>query len=423
MSASSGTLDQARSGSPAAAGAPRPTFAAARPKPAVPRHLRRFLALHDFEDAARRHLPRMLHGFVSGGVETDWTLRENRAAFGDWAFVPRVLVDTSGRSTAATLFGRAYAAPFGIAPMGASALIAYRGDLVLAQAAAAANIPMIMSASSLIPLEEVRRNGPNTWYQAYLPGEAARIEPLVDRVAAAGFDTFVLTVDVPVAANRENNIRNGYAIPLKPNLRLAWEGITHPRWLLGTLLRTIARHGMPHFENMDAGRGPPIVSRTLMRAFGERDRLNWQHLELIRRRWKGRLVVKGVLAAADARIARESGCDGVIVSNHGGRQLDGAIPSLRALPEVAAEAGGMTVMLDSGVRRGTDVLKALALGAQFVFVGRPFLCAAALGGEEGVAHAIRLLAEEVNRDMALLGINRLSELGPALIRRVRGGGG
>ncbi|GGG34133.1 alpha-hydroxy-acid oxidizing enzyme [Caldovatus sediminis] len=416
-------MDQARSGSPAAAGAPRPTFAAARPKPAVPRHLRRFLALHDFEDAARRHLPRMLHGFVAGGVETDWTLRENRAAFGDWAFVPRVLVDTSGRSTAATLFGRAYAAPFGIAPMGASALIAYRGDLVLAQAAAAANIPMIMSASSLIPLEEVRRNGPNTWYQAYLPGEAARIEPLVDRVAAAGFDTFVLTVDVPVAANRENNIRNGYAIPLKPNLRLAWEGITHPRWLLGTLLRTIARHGMPHFENMDAGRGPPIVSRTLMRAFGERDRLNWQHLELIRRRWKGRLVVKGVLAAADARIARESGCDGVIVSNHGGRQLDGAIPSLRALPEVAAEAGGMTVMLDSGVRRGTDVLKALALGAQFVFVGRPFLCAAALGGEEGVVHAIRLLAEEVNRDMALLGINRLSELGPALIRRVRGGGG
>jgi L-lactate dehydrogenase (cytochrome) len=416
-------MDQARSGSPAAAGAPRPTFATARPKPAAPRHLRRFLALHDFEATARRHLPRMLYGFVSGGVETDWTLRENRAAFGDWAFVPRVLVDTSGRSTATTLFGREYAAPFGIAPMGASALIAYRGDLVLAQAAAAANIPMIMSASSLIPLEEVRRNGPNTWYQAYLPGERARIEPLVDRVAAAGFDTFVLTVDVPVSANRENNIRNGYAIPLKPNLRLAWEGITHPRWLLGTLLRTIARHGMPHFENMDAGRGPPIVSRTLMRAFGERDRLNWQHLELIRRRWKGRLVVKGVLAAADARIARESGCDGVIVSNHGGRQLDGAIPSLHALPEVAAEAGGMTVMLDSGVRRGTDVLKALALGARFVFVGRPFLCAAALGGEAGVAHAIRLLAEEVNRDMALLGINRLSELGSALIRRVRGGEG
>ncbi len=422
MSASSEAMN-ARSGTAEAAGAsPRPTLAAARPKPTAPRHLRRYLALHDFEAAARRHLPRMLYGFVSGGVETDWTLRENRAAFGDWAFIPRMLVDTSGRSTATTLFGREYAAPFGIAPMGASALIAYRGDLVLAQAAAAANIPMIMSASSLIPLEEVRRNGPNTWYQAYLPGEPARIEPLVDRVAAAGFDTFVLTVDVPVSANRENNIRNGYSIPLKPNFRLAWEGITHPRWLFGTLLRTIQRHGMPHFENMDAGRGPPIVSRNLMRAFGERDRLNWQHLELIRRRWKGKLVIKGVLAAADAKIARESGCDGVIVSNHGGRQLDGAIPSLRVLPEVAAEAGGMTVMLDSGVRRGTDVLKALALGAQFVFIGRPFLCAAALAGEEGVAHAIRLLSEEVNRDMALLGINRLSELGPELIRRVRGGG-
>ncbi|MBW8269731.1 alpha-hydroxy acid oxidase [Caldovatus aquaticus] len=422
MSASSGTIP-ARSGEAGAATPPRPALAAARPKPAVPRPLRRYLALQDFEAAARRHLPRMLHGFVAGGVETDWSLRDNRAVFGEWAFLPRVLVDTSGRTTAATLFGRDYAAPFGIAPMGASALIAYRGDLVLARAATAANIPMIMSASSLIPLEEVRRAAANAWYQAYLPGENARIEPLVDRVAAAGFDTFVLTADVPVSANRENNIRNGYSIPLQPSLRLAWEGITHPRWLLGTLLRTIVRHGMPHFENMDAGRGPPIVSRTLMRAFGERDRLSWKHLELIRRRWPGRLVVKGVLAAEDAKIARESGCDGVIVSNHGGRQLDGAIAPLRVLPEVAAAAGGMTVMLDSGVRRGTDVLKALALGARFVFVGRPFLCAAALAGEAGVAHAIRLLAEEVNRDMALLGITRLDQLGPGLLRRVRGAGG
>jgi L-lactate dehydrogenase (cytochrome) len=417
----SGTVDK-RSPGQASAGtlAPPVTLSAARPSPTVPRHLRRYLALADFEQAARRHLPRMLYGFVAGGVETDWSLRDNRAAFGDWAFVPRALVDTAGRSTAATLFGRSYAAPFGIAPMGASALVAYRGDVVLARAAAAANISMIMSASSLIPLEEVRREGATAWYQAYLPGEPARIEPLVDRVAAAGFDTFVLTVDVPVSANRENNIRNGYSIPLKPNLRLAWEGVTHPRWLLGTLLRTIAKHGMPHFENMDAGRGPPIVSRNLMRAFGQRDRLDWKHLELIRRRWKGKLVIKGVLAAADAKVARESGCDGVIVSNHGGRQLDGAVAPLRVLPEVAAEAEGMTVMLDSGVRRGTDVLKALALGAQFVFVGRPFLCAAAVGGEPGVAHAIRLLAEEVDRDMALLGINRLDELGPALVRRVRG---
>jgi L-lactate dehydrogenase (cytochrome) len=319
------------------------------------------------------------------------------------------------------LLGRRYAAPFGIAPMGASALSAYRGDLVFARAAAAAGIPMILSGSSLIRLEEVRQEGPTAWYQAYLPGEPDRIEPLVDRVLAAGFDTFVLTVDVPVSANRENNVRNGYSLPLRPNPRLAWEGISHPRWLFGTALRTLWKHGMPHFENMDVHRGPPVLSSNLIRAIGRRDQLAWEHLELIRRRWPGHLIVKGVLAREDARIARESGADGVIVSNHGGRQLDGAISPLRALPEIAAEAGGMAVMLDGGVRRGTDVLKALALGAQFVFIGRPFLCAAAVAGEPGMRHAITLLWEEIHRNMAMLGITELRQMTGEMLMRIRGG--
>jgi len=382
----------------------------------VPRHLRRILSLADFDRAARRHLPRMVYGFVSGGVETDASLRDNAAAFADWGFVPRMLQNVSTRQQRTQLFGRPYAAPFGIAPMGASALVAYRGDLVLAQAAAGANIPMIMSASSLIRLEEVRANGPNSWYQAYLPGDAARIEPLVDRVAAAGFDTFVLTADVPVSANRENNIRNGYTMPLQPSLRLFWDGATHPFWSLGTFLRTISKHGMPHFENMDVGRGPPILSRNLERAVGVRDQLAWEHLALIRRRWKGKLVVKGILAKEDAHLAREHGADGIIVSNHGGRQLDGAVSPLRVLPEIAAAAKDLVVMYDGGIRRGTDVLKALALGAQFVFVARPFLYAAAVAGEDGVRHAIRLLSEEVHRDMALLGITDLAQLGPHYLR-------
>ena len=397
------------------------TIAETRKESQVPPHLRHFLCLDDFEPAARRHLPRMLYGFVSGGCETDASLRDNREAFAEWGFIPRGLRDVTGRSTRATLFGRDYAAPFGIAPMGASALSAYRGDIALARAARAAGVPMILSASSLIPLEEVRREGgATTWYQAYLPGERARIEPLVDRVLAAGFDTFVLTVDVPVAANRENNLRNGYALPLRPSLNLAWQGISHPRWLFGTALRTLLRHGMPHFENMDAGRGPPVLSSDLIRKVGRRDGLSWEHLELIRRRWPGKLVIKGVMAAADARIARESGVDGVMVSNHDGRQLDGAVSPLRVLPEIAAEAGGMAVMLDGGVRRGTDVLKALALGAQFVFIGRPFLYAAAVAGEAGVAHAITLLREEIDRDMAMLGITRLAEMTRERLRRIRG---
>jgi L-lactate dehydrogenase (cytochrome) len=194
-----------------------------------------------------------------------------------------------------------------------------------------------------------------------------------------------------------------------------------PRWLCGMFLRTLWLHGMPHFENM--GRRVPLVSRTADRDPGRRDRLSWKHLELMRRLWKGRLVVKGILDPNDARIARESGVDGIIVSNHGGRQLDGAVAPLRVLPAIADQAGcSMAIMLDSGVRRGTDVLKALALGAQFVFLGRPFLCAAALAGEAGVEHAIRILKTEIDRDMALIGIETLAQMKRELLTQAYGSG-
>jgi len=329
-----------------------------------------------------------------------------------------VLKDVSAREQTTQLFGKTYAAPFGIPPMGSAALCAYRGDIVLARAAAAANVPMILSASSLITLEDVRRENTAAWYQAYLAGDAARIEPLVDRVAAAGYDTFVITADVPVAPNRENNIRNGFQVPLAITPRVAWDTISHPDWLFSTWARTLINYGMPHFENMDAVRGPPVLSKNLMRNIGKRDQLAWKHVELIRRRWQGKLVVKGLIAPADARIARESGVDGVIVSNHGGRQLDHTVSSLRTLPEISAEANGMTVMLDGGIRRGIDVLKALALGAHFVFVGRPLLFAAVAAGEAGVQRALALLKDEVDRDMALLGIRSIGEISSDLVRRI-----
>jgi L-lactate dehydrogenase (cytochrome) len=374
----------------------------------LPRRLRPILALQDFEEPARRYLPHPMFGYVSGGAETNASLRANRAAFDDFAFVPRVLVDVAGRTTRTALFGRTYDAPFGFAPMGGSSMAAYQGDIVLARAAAAADIPMIMSGASLTRLEDVRAAGRTAWFQAYLPGDAEAITRMVDRVARAGFDTLVLTVDVPVGANRENNVKSGFNRPLRPSLRLAWDSALRPRWLAGMFLRTLLLHGMPHFEN--TGTRTPLITRTAERYSGPRDRLSWPHVELIRRLWQGRLVLKGVLAPEDARIACASGVDGVIVSNHGGRQLDGAVTPLRMLPAIAAQAAGMTVMMDSGIRRGTDVLKALALGAQFVFVGRPFLYAAAIGGEAGVRHGIKLLREEVDRDMALLGINTLAEM-------------
>lgn len=401
------------------AGKTRDSDAATRPRidTTLPRHLRRILALHDLEEPARRYLPRPIFGYVSGGSESNTALRGNRAAFDDLAFVPQALVDVSKRSTKATLFGRTYDAPFGFSPMGGTSMVSYQGDVVLARAAQEANVPMIMSGASLTRLEDVRAAGNTAWFQAYLPGEIERITELVNRCERAGFDTLVLTVDVPVGANRENNVRSGFHKPLRPTPQLAWDCLSHPRWFFGMLVRTVIKHGMPHFENM--GERVPLITSKAERDRGNRDELSWKHVELMRKLWKGKLVLKGVLNKNDARIAREGGVDGVIVSNHGGRQLDHAIAPLRVLPAVAAEAGDMTVMMDGGIRRGTDVLKAFALGAKFVFVGRPILYATAIGGDIGLRHVIRLLREEVGRDMALLGITALDQMRPELLMDAR----
>jgi L-lactate dehydrogenase (cytochrome) len=368
------------------------------------------LNLHDLDRAARRLLPRPIYGYIANVAEDGHTARANRSAFDDYAFLPRALVDVSDISLETELFGQRYALPVGIAPMGISALSAYRGDLVQAQAAARAGIPMILSGSSLIRMEDVLNNGKTDWFQAYLPGDHAGIEALIERVRRAGFDKLVITVDYPVPPNSDNNTRSGFYSPLRPGLRLAWDGLIRPRWLFGTFLRTLVNHGLPHFENNYATRGIAVISRNVKRDFSGRSHLNWSYLERVRRLWPGKLVVKGILHPDDARKARDLGADGLIVSNHGGRQLDSTVAALRALPRVVEAVGDLPVMVDSGFRRGTDVLKALALGARMVFIGRPFNYAAAYAGEAGVSHAIGLLAAELQRDMALLGITRVEDV-------------
>ncbi|MGZ8212853.1 MAG: alpha-hydroxy acid oxidase, partial [Burkholderiales bacterium] len=212
------------------------------------RVLRHMLSLEDFEEPARRCLPRPIYGYISGGSETNASLRGNRAAFDEYNFVPRVLVNTRARSQKTTLLGRTYDLPFGFPPMGGTSLAAFEGDLVLAKVASDLNIPMIQSGASLITLERVKQVGRTAWFQSYLPGEPSIITPLVERAQNAGFETLVLTVDVPVMANRENNVRNGYSSPLKPTPRLAWDCVVRPGWLFGTFLRTVLKHGMPHLE-------------------------------------------------------------------------------------------------------------------------------------------------------------------------------
>jgi L-lactate dehydrogenase (cytochrome) len=380
--------------------------------------LAKILSLADFEREAEKRLPRPIFGYVAGACEDGQSLRANRDVFAEYEFLTRILVDISQRSQQVELFGKTYSSPFGMAPMGITAMSAYRGDIVLAEAAARANVPMIMSGSSLIRMEELVERAPDAWFQAYLPGKTEQIAPLIDRVAAAGFKTLVITVDTPSSANRENNVRTGFSTPLRPSVRLAWQGITHPRWLFGTFLKTLINHGMPHFENSFATRGAPIMSANVMRDFSSRGHLNWEHVRAIRAQWKGPMVIKGILHPADAALCRQYGMDGVIVSNHGARQLDGAVAPLRMLPQILDAYKDGPVMLDSGVRRGSDIVKAISLGARCVFLGRPFNYAAAVGGPAGVDHAISLLEQEVSRNMAMMGVNTLKELTPEFLVHV-----
>lgn len=377
----------------------------------LPRRLRGILALQDLEEPARRYLPRPIFGYVSGGAETNAALRGNRSAFDELYFRPKSLVDVSKRSTKASLFGRTYNAPFGFSPMGGTSMVAYQGDVVLSRTAAEENLPMIMSGASLTKLEDVRAAGRTAWFQAYLPGESDRIQKLVDRVERAGYDTLVLTVDTPVNANRENNVKSGFHKPLRPTPQLAWDCLTHPRWFFGMLVRTVMNQGMPYFENM--GERVPLIAFKAERDRGNRDELNWAHVELMRRIWKGKLVLKGVLNKDVARIARESGVDGVIVSNHGGRNCDAAPSPIDVLPEIVRAVGERTtVVFDSGVRRGSDVVKALALGAKFVLIGRSTLYGTAAAGYDGAKRALDIYRGEISRAMANVSCNRVEEIGP-----------
>ncbi len=371
----------------------------------------RALSLADLERAARRRLPSSIYGYVSGGSEDQSSLRANRRAFDRWRFLPRPLTDVSRRSQSIELFGSTFASPVGISPMGVSGLCRFEGDIHLACAAGKSRAPSILSAASTVPLERVMKAAPGTWYQAYLPAHRELIGPLIDRLKAAGVAVLVVTVDVQVASVRENELRNGFSIPLRLTLRLMAGGLARPRWMIETFAQTLLKAGIPHFENYAATRGGRIICAAKEDHRAGRAAMTWEVIRWIRGRWPGRLVLKGILRAEDAVTAQQAGVDGIVVSNHGGRQLDGAIASIDALPGIVAAAPGLTVMLDGGIRRGTDVLKAVALGARCAFIGRPAMYGLALGGQRGAAHVLALLRREINIDLALLGCPDVRLLG------------
>jgi (S)-mandelate dehydrogenase len=379
---------------------------------------REALNIDDLRAMAERRLPRVAYDFLARGTEDEVTLRANREAFDRIRFQPRTLVDVSKRSQEVNLWGQTYQAPFGIAPTGASGLYCYDADVALGRAAEAAGVPYVLSTASFVPMERVASEcGGAKWFQLYMSKDHDIARGLVMRALDAGFDALVITTDVVVGGNREYNQRNNFEVPFRLNLSNMVDGALHPGWLTGVFLRTLLSSGVPRFQNLEVNAGGRITSPTLTEFRTRRTELNWEDFAWLRKLWPKKLLVKGIMTVEDAQLAAQHGADGIFVSNHGARQLDGAQSPMEVLPAIAqAVSGRMKIMVDSGFRRGTDIVKALALGADMVFVGRATLFGATAGGEAGALHALNLLKSEVGRTIALLGVNQLSELNPQYLR-------
>ena len=369
--------------------------------------------IFDLRDMAKKRLPKWLFEFVDRGTEDEWALDNNRAAFSRIRFRPRMLVDVSGRSLVTTVFGKEHQMPIGIAPTGAAGMMWYQGELELARAAKEAGIPFSLATGSITSMEKIAEEvGGTLWMQLYMWADRRLSHQLVRRAAAAGFEALLVTVDGMVAGNREYNRRNGFSVPFRYNRKNTLDVLAHPRWMFGVLGRYILNGGMPTRVNF-----PPELQTKITREYGgnkdtRTDSLDWDDLKALRDIWPGKLVVKGLLHPEDAVRSVEHGADGVIVSNHGGRNCDAAPSPLEVLPEIVEAVGDRaTVIFDSGVRRGTDVLKALALGAKMVLIGRSTLYGTAAAGYAGAKRALDIYRSEISRGLAQLGCNRVSELG------------
>jgi isopentenyl diphosphate isomerase/L-lactate dehydrogenase-like FMN-dependent dehydrogenase len=373
--------------------------------------------IFDLRERALRRVPKGLFEFVDRGTEDEVSLRHNRAVFDRIKFKPRTLVDVSGRSQEITLFGHRQQMPICVAPTGTAGLMWYEGEIALARAAKAAGIPFCLATGSMTAMERVAAEaGGRLWFQLYMWPDKSMSHKLVERARAAGYETLVVTVDGAVSPNREYNLRNGFTIPFTFTRRNITDVLMHPRWMFGVLARYMLTTGMPRYENYPSEIKYRVTAAPMGRSQMKNDSLNWEDLKVLRRMWPGTLIVKGIVHPQDAVSAADCGADGVVVSNHGGRNLDGSMAPLEALPDVVDAVGKrITVIVDSGFRRGSDVVKALALGAHAVLIGRATLYGVAAGGEAGANRALDLMREEISRVMALLGVRSVAELGPELL--------
>lgn len=369
----------------------------------------------DLREAAQRRLPRAIFEFIERGSEDEALLRMNREGLERVRLSPRVLRDVSRRDQSITLFDRKLPTPMIIAPTGTADLLCYQGERKIAAAAGKAGIPFTLATSSTTSIEQVAEVTPGFWMQLYLWERRDLSWDLVARAEKAGAEAAVLTVDTPMWPNREFNKRNGMANPIKANPTLARHFLGRPAWLVRVLARYALHGGVPQFANYPveavAGGGRKVLRQT------NAANVTWEDVAELRRRWPRKLLLKGVLNREDAMLAADHGVDGLVVSNHGARNFDASPASIDALAEIVDAVGDrMSIIFDGGIRRGSEVLKALAIGADAVMIGRATLYGAAAGGQEGAARAIQILQDEISGAMAMLGVSSLAELDRSFLR-------
>ncbi len=380
------------------------------------RDLKRAVNIEDLRRMARRRLPNFSFEYVEGGSEDEIALKRNRDVFERITWLPRTLAGVGTPDLSSEILGSTCHLPLIIAPTGFNGLLWPQGDLALAKAAGDAGIPFTLSTVSNYRLAKMASEVPGPiWFQLYPVKDTSVIDQLVDHAQEAGCSVLVVTTDVPIFGAREWDQRN-YRAPMKLSIASMLDVLAHPRWLW----QVMVPRGAPRFENLTEFLPPGAHSALVgARYMGTQinARLDWSDMERLRRRWPGKLVLKGILCAEDARRSVEVGADGIVLTNHGGRQLDACVSGVELIPSVVSEVGEqLTVLVDGGFRRGSDVLKAIALGADGVMIGRPALYGLAAGGQPGAAHALQVLRSEMERVMMLLGCRTLGELGRHLIR-------
>ena len=370
----------------------------------------------DVRRRARRCPPSFVYDFVEGGAEDEDGLRHNRRAYGHYRLVPQYLSDVRIRDTSCELFGRRWSAPVGISPTGLAGVVRPGADIARAAAAAARNVPFVLSTASSERMEDVAQAADGAmWFQLYLLRDWAIAEDLLRRARCCGVDVLVLTVDVPVSSKRERDLRNGFTVPLNLGVRGIAEVLCHPSWALRML-----RSGAPTVVNVTQYLGGPsgVVQRDAFMDEQSNATMTWEALRRLRDLWPGRLVLKGVLSPHDVRRSVEHGMDGVVASNHGGRQLDSAPSPVEVLPAlVEAASGRLAVLIDSGIMRGSDVVKAVALGAKFAFIGKASLYGLAAGGQPGVERVLDILIEEMSLCLGQIGCRTPGDLGADQVMR------